>query len=165
MPPKRKKSKKKGKKKEKRASYAPCEVDRCSDESLCLMGFPSEEHIREYFYVCRHHHFRFYDKDDDFDLYEEFNLIPNGPIDRFGFPIARDEHLYKELLAKRTKSDHSSSIGRLKAWKEKNKDKKRVRKRKPTGVKARPQRQTLANVKTKKNSKDELDDVLAGILG
>lgn len=158
MPPKRKKQ----------VCKRTCEVKRCKDKIIGIWGdYPGTEKIN-CFGICGKHFSKHHDKKDKFFLYKEFGISKQGTVgsvDRFGFPLARDHDEFKDYLVTQEKKDNSESIKKLQNWKEKNKDKKKKKKYKPKQIKAKRPRQTLANIKTKEVSNNEMDNVLAGILG
>lgn len=129
-------------------------------------------------FTCKEHDKKHFDKKDPFNFYDELGIpedqipdVSNG-LDRFGFIIPYDQKHYESLVSKQRVVDNSESLQRLKDWREDNKDKdkeKSPKKFKPYKVKARKsskQEKTSSTVKTKKDvTKNDLDDVLAGILG
>ncbi|KKN13386.1 hypothetical protein LCGC14_1007050 [marine sediment metagenome] len=158
MPPKRKKKVKF------KTCKRTCQVSKCKDYIVSIWSISSTNNDVHYG-ICEKHGLKHRNPKDKFSLYDEFNVIKpgkSGSVDRFGIPVARDQEEFIKFLNVREEKDNSESLSRLQTWKEKNKKKKK--KYKPKRIKAKKQRQTLANIKTKEISSSEMDDVLAGIL-
>lgn len=158
------------KKRKKEAPYVckrTCDVKKCRSKIVCIWGnFPDIEK-GNHFGVCGKHSDKHRDKKDKFSLYKEFGISrrgTTGSVDRFGIAMARDHDEMIKMLSISEKKDNSESIQRLQDWKERNKGKEKKKKFKPTGIKARKPRETLATMKTKELSNNDMDDVLTGIL-
>lgn len=129
-----------------------CDVPNCTEEAS--VGWMA---VTEYKRVCVYHVNRHHNENDDFDLNDVFGIPKIGfdGMDRFGFKVACDAEqfekrtkIYDERVTKKKKED---SMGRLKQWKDKNKDLPKVRKPKP-----RPE--VVAK------QQEETDDIVANIL-
>ncbi|MCK5612582.1 hypothetical protein KAR91_62500 [Candidatus Pacearchaeota archaeon] len=167
MPPKRKKRVRKIKKSKPYVMSRICQVNKCRSHAVCMWNLLSEINKKP-FGVCDKHLTKHHDRDDKFTFYEHFNVSrPNvaGGVDRFGFPVASDMEEFTGLFAAREKKDNSESLLRLQDWKERNPNKERKKVFRPKKIRTEKPRQTLSSVKIKDVSNDEMDDVLAGILG
>ena len=159
MPPKLKKPKSKPVK-----LTTPCTVKRCKNIMVCnwSVKVDGENSVHS---VCDKHLHKHHDKNDKFNFYDEFNIpypSESGGLDRFGFPVAPDEMEIRARLKAATKENNSNSIERLREWKEKNKDKKYLKKFKPGKI-VKP-RSTVSTIKTKKITQTDMDDILSSIL-
>ena len=127
----------------------PCDVTDC--KRPMFMGFEAFNIKKR---VCEYHYKRHCNDNDDFSLLTEFKVPKLGlNVDKFGFPVARDE---KEMLAAlgthhevEKEEKKEKGLEKLKEWKETHKD--APKKFKPKQAKPRPE------------SQSELDDIAAMI--
>ena len=168
MPPKRRKKTKKEK------PYiwfegTDCEVRGCKNQMVCGWDIKTEDGSIHH-KLCASCLSRDTDPNDNFNLYEHFRITEHK-LDRFGFFIPCDRDLCLAIISTIAQKDQSQSINRLKEWKEKNKGKpktKKVKHKKFRQIKPRANGKSkpkVTKVTTKKVSNDEMDDIMAGILG